>query len=105
MSCVKQEGHRLRHNVIGAKRELVDAIAAAPRGSAERTRLFFRMHDQLATAAASHPAIREWERRLAETARDEAGDRDLFDRELFYGVQSPERLAALIEQYRTAFAG
>ena len=103
LSCVKQEGHRLRHNVVPEKRQLVQAIAAAPRGSIERSRLFFRMHDQLAAASATHPAIRAWEERLAQTANDEARDRDLFDRELFYGVQSPERLRGLIERYRSAF--
>lgn len=102
VSCVKQEGHHLRHNVMPDKRQLVEAIAAAPRGSIERSRLFFRMHDQLAAASATHPAIRDWEARLAQTAKDEARDRDLFDRELFYGVQSPKRLRGVIEGYRAA---
>jgi hypothetical protein len=101
--CVKQEGHRLRHNVVPEKRQLVEAIAAAPRRSIERSRLYFRMHDQLAAATATHPAIRAWEERLAQTAKDEARDRDLFDRELFYGLQSSERLRGLIEQYRASF--
>ena len=103
LRCVKQEGHRLRHNVVPEKRQLVQAIAAAPRRSVERSRLFVRMHDQIAAASATHPAIRAWEERLAQTAQDEARDRDLFDRELFYGLQSPERLTGLIDQYRRAF--
>ena len=31
-------------------------------------------------------------------------DAVLFDRELFYAVQSRDRLEAMIERYRTAFA-
>jgi hypothetical protein len=106
LSCVKQEGHRLRHNVIGGaeKRELVEAIAAAPRRSSERSRLFSRLHEQL-DAASSDPAIRAWQQRLADTARDEALDRDLFDRELFYAIQPTERLKELIERYRAKFGG
>ena len=62
------------------------------------------MHDQLASAAATHPAIRAWEERLAQTVKDEAQDRDLFDRELFYGIQPRARLQGLIERYRAEFA-
>ena len=57
----------------------------------------------LAAATATHPSIQAWQERLAQTAEEEARDRDLFDRELFYGLQSPERLNGLIGRYRRAF--
>src|SRR3712207_8663677 len=50
-----QEGHRLRHALLGEeKRRIVDAIAAAPRRSTQRMALFAEMHDKLDRAAAGH---------------------------------------------------
>ncbi len=100
MMCVMQEGRRLRHNVLGAeKRRLVEAIAAAPRGSAERSSLFFEMHGKL-SAAARHPDILLWEQRREAAEAREQSDRVVFDRELFYAMQPEDRLVAMIEQYR-----
>jgi hypothetical protein len=104
MSCVEQEGHRVRHNVLGErKRELLAAINAAPRCSVERSERFYHMHRELAAARQEHPAIRKWEQRLLESRRADAEDAPLFDRELFYAVQPRERLEALIERYRGHF--
>jgi hypothetical protein len=100
MSCVLQEGHRLRHNVLGEeKRQLVEAIAAAPRRSLERSCLFSQMHSKL-DAAARHPDIVRWERRREEAESREQEERVVFDRELFYAMQPQERLTSLIERYR-----
>jgi hypothetical protein len=104
MSCVRQEGHRMRHDVLGErKRELLAAINAAPRYSSERRETFYRMHRELAAARQTHPALAEWERHLRESERADAEDAPLFDRELFYAVQPRERLEALINSYRTRF--
>ena len=102
--CVREEGHRLRHRVLGAEKDrLVAAISGAPRGSIERSVLFHEMHRKL-DAAARHPAIREWEQRLEETERRERAEGDLFDRELFYAIQPADRLQSLIDHYRGVFA-
>ena len=104
MACVMQEGHRLRHSVLGAeKRRLVEAIAAAPRRSAERSSLFSEMHGKLA-AAARHPDIVRWERRREEAEAREQEERVVFDRELFYAIQPQERLSMLIDRYRADLA-
>jgi hypothetical protein len=105
MGCVLQEGHRLRHRVLGEEKDrLVALIDAAPRRSIERSVLFHDMHQRL-SAAAGHPAIRQWERELADAGRREQEENDLFDRELFYAIQPRERLEALIGQYRSHFGG
>ena len=103
MPCVRGEGHRLRHRVLGPEKDrLVAAIAEAPRGSIERSVLFHEMHHRL-NAAARHPAIVEWERNLEETERHEREEACVFDRELFYAIQPAERLESLITYYRNAF--
>ncbi|MGB7161375.1 MAG: hypothetical protein WBD40_25175 [Tepidisphaeraceae bacterium] len=102
-ACVEQEGHRVRHGVLGdRKRALVASINAAPRCSPQRSERFYRMHKELAAAAVEHPAIKRWEERLRETQRIDAEDAPLFDRELFYAIQSAERLNQLIERYAVA---
>jgi hypothetical protein len=102
MACVMQEGHRLRHNILGpAKRELVEAIAAAPRRSAERSSLFFQMHGKLKAAATSRPPeLVRWERQREEAEAREQEERVIFDRELFYAMQSEDRLTSMIDRYR-----
>ena len=106
MTCVLQEGHRLRHNVIETreKRRLIDAIAAAPRRSTARFELFSQLHDKL-EAAARHPDILDWERRREEAESREQEERVVFDRELFYAMQSRDRLARMLERYRGTFNG
>lgn len=105
MECVQQDGHRLRHNVIGApeKRRLVEGIAAAPRYSSERSQLFMEMHARL-EAASRHPEILRWEREREAAEAREQEERVMFDRELFYAIQPEVRLAGMIETYRAAVA-
>ena len=103
MGCVLQEGHRLRHRLLGGEKDkLVAAIAAAPRHSLERSALFHEMHGRLA-AAAAHPALRRWEQELADATAREQEEKDLFDRELFYAIQPRERLEGLLAHYRGHF--
>lgn len=106
MACVLHEGHRLRHNVLGEqKRELIEAIAAAPRRSRERSSLFSELHGKLAAATAARPAeIVRWERRREEAETREQEERVIFDRELFYAMQPEDRLTAMIQQYRAALS-
>jgi hypothetical protein len=103
MGCVREEGHRLRHRVLGAEKDqLVAAIAEAPRRSIERSVLFHEMHRKLKSAS-RHPAILDWERKLLESERREREEAELFDRELFYAIQPAERLQSLISYYRRTF--
>lgn len=103
MNCLLQEGHRLRHRVLGEEKDrLVAQIAAAPRRSLERSVLFHDMHNRLA-AAAGHPEIRRWEQEFAEAGLREQHEQELFDRELFYAIQPRDRLESLIDQYRKHF--
>ncbi|MDB5289385.1 MAG: hypothetical protein JWL69_626 [Phycisphaerales bacterium] len=103
LPCVVQEGHRLKHSILGKeKQRLVEAIAAAPRNSRERSTLFYTMHDQLA-AAQSRPEIQRWEQRFNRAQTRVQEEKSLFDRELFYALQPADRLKAMIEQYREAF--
>lgn len=105
MPCLRQEGHQLKHRVLGdAKTPLVEAIAAAPRKSLERTTLFTQMHRELKSRARD-PIILDWERRYAESEQQIALQRTLFDRELFYAIQSRERLEGIISRYREQLAG
>jgi hypothetical protein len=102
--CVLQEGHRLRHGVLGdEKRRLVNAISAAPRRSVERATLFSEMHTKLA-AASRHPQIVQWEQRRDAAEARELEERVVFDRELFYAMQPRDRLVAMIDRYRADLA-
>ena len=104
LRCIIQEGHRLKHGILGdEKLRLVEQIAALPRRSAQRSALFFRMHDKL-TAAWAMPPVRQWEQRLRQAEERAQVERVLFDRELFYAVQPRHRLTSLIDRYREQFA-
>ena len=101
MGCVQQDGHRLRHRLLGPEKDrLLAAIGAAPRGSVQRSVLFHEMHRRLDAAAADHPAIQQWEQQLQEAGRRRVEEQELFDRELFYALQPQERLESLIGRYR-----
>jgi hypothetical protein len=104
MSCVFQDGHRLRHRILGGEKDqLVAAIEAAPRRSLQRSGLFHDMHNRLA-AASDHPAIRRWEQEREAAERHEQEEKELFDRELFYAIQPRERLGHVIDSYRARFS-
>src|SRR5258705_10713563 len=60
--CVEQEGHRLRHSLLGPrKRELIAAIDSAPRRSARRYAAFATMHREINAPAPNSPALATWE--------------------------------------------
>ena len=105
LPCVEGEGHRLKHAALGdAKAAMVEAIAAMPRGSAERSRAFRAMHAALDEAAASSAALADWRRRLERDRARVAEEAAVFDRELPYFVQPRERLAGVIDEARGRFA-
>lgn len=101
--CVRQEGHRLRHGLLGQrKQEMVAEIASLPRHSTERGKRFFQMHSELAAAARSSPLLSRWQERLQEAQQREQWEQALFDRELFYAIQPESRLRELIAAYNSA---
>jgi hypothetical protein len=100
LPCVMQEGHRLRHALLGdRKRELVEQIAQAPRKSYERSELFSTMHRELRDAARNSAILSDWNHRVERTRQREREEDVLFDRELFYAIQPRERLESLIARY------
>lgn len=104
LTCVVQQGHHLKHSLLGdEKMELVRAIDEAPRGSPQRYRIFQQMHHLLAGAAAGNPQLRKWRQTLEQTLQQVNEDKVLFDRELFFAVQSRERLLSMITPYRDLF--
>jgi hypothetical protein len=104
-SCVIQDGHQLRHRVLGAsKMELVRAIDELPRRSPERAALFSSMQQQRKSALIANPALASWQQRLRDTRLREAEDKVIFDRELFYAIQPRDRLEQLIGQYAESFS-
>ena len=102
--CVEQEGHRLRHSLLGErKRDYIRRIEEAPRCSPERYATFTEMHRALATAVKNHPEMSRFEKLLRETRAREIEEAVLFDRELFYALQPRDRLIDMIDRYRKAF--
>jgi hypothetical protein len=104
MPCVVQEGHRLKHGLLGEKkREMIRQIDALPRRSVQRSLAFHSMHGALAAVSVDHPALAEWSARLDFTAKKQREEQVLFDRELFYAMQTRDRLSAMIQQANAAF--
>jgi len=100
LPCMVQEGRRLKHGILGPKKmQLVERISALPRRSTQRSKLFYQMHDELSSAWAL-PQVRSWEERFRDAEARAQEEKVLFDRELFYAIQSRERLTALIDRYR-----
>jgi hypothetical protein len=102
--CVKQEGHRLRHGLLGERKlELVGQIESLPRRSPQRLERFIVMHKALATAAAETGVMSQWSARLRETREREMQEQSLFDREQFYAMQTRERLIEMIGRFGSEF--
>jgi hypothetical protein len=104
LPCVLQEGHRLKHRVLGdRKMQLVQQIQTYPRRSTQRHEAFSQLHRERNTALLTDPRIAAWEQRLRDTQVQEQDDDTLFDRELFYPMQSQTRLTEMIDRYQTSF--
>jgi hypothetical protein len=50
------------------------------------------------------PILRDWEQRYRDADTRDRQDDVIFDRELFYAMQTRERLEGMIERYRGALA-
>jgi hypothetical protein len=99
LPCVVSEGHRLKHAVLGdRKRAMLDQISNLPRRSVPRSLAFHAMHGALSAAAGNHAGLREWEQRYEQSILQSREESVLFDRELFYAMQSKERLMGMIER-------
>jgi hypothetical protein len=99
LPCLLQEGHRLKHAVLGdRKRELLAEINALPRRSVPRSLAFHALHGAMSAAANNHAGLREFEARYDRSVLQAREETVLFDRELFYAMQSKERLLGMIER-------
>jgi hypothetical protein len=104
LPCVVQQGHQLKHSLLGdEKKDWIASISAAPRQSQERYALFQRMHQRLSAVSANSGLLNEWRQTLEKTIQQAMDDKVLFDRELFFAVQSRERLQSMISPYRELF--
>jgi hypothetical protein len=104
MPCLLQEGHRLKHTLLGAsKRDIIDRINALPRKSVQRSLAFHNMHAALSAAAVDHPSLKEFSARFESSVLRQRDEQVLFDRELFYAMQSQPRLAGMIDKLRSDF--
>lgn len=103
--CVLRDGHRLKHGVLGErKRELVEAIATAPRKSRERAELFTKLQREMRAQRENNEQLRRWRTLLEEMRSRAIEDSVVFDREAFYAVQPRSRLIELIARYHEAFS-
>lgn len=104
LPCIVQQGHRLKHAILGGdKMRLVRQIDSAPRRSTQRAALFAEMHERLAVAWTGIE-VRTWTQKLRDAEQRSIEERVLFDRELFYAIQSRPRLTGLIDQYSERFS-
>jgi hypothetical protein len=103
LRCLAEDGHRLKHSILGEnKSRYVNAIAAAPRHSIERSVLFADMHEKLFAARAGD-GFRRWSDSYEQAKNREKQEKIIFDRELFYAIQPEGRLREMIEKYRNSF--
>jgi hypothetical protein len=98
MPCLAQEGHTLKHAALGdQKQNYLDKIATLPRRSIQRREVFQKMHRQLKERGAD--SWRQWESHVREIQSRRIEEEILFDRELFYALQSRQRLEMLLSKY------
>jgi hypothetical protein len=101
LPCLKQEGHSIRHDLLGnRKKDVLTAIDALPRKSVARSLAFHNMHAALSAAALESSAVAEFNQRYQESVVRLKAEADLFDRELFYALQPRERLVQLMDTVR-----
>jgi len=97
--ALRLEGRRLRHGWADpAKRQLARRIAGLPRKSPQRRQLYTHMHESLAAAIKDGPYA-DWRRRWNEVQHLHSQQARLFDRELFFAIQSESRLKTLAARY------
>ena len=80
-------------------------IASLPRKSQAREAAFIELHRARRSAIEQSEEIKRWEQSLRDAELQLQREEVIFDRELFYAVQSRERLGMMIDNYRDAFSG
>lgn len=91
------EIRRLQQGLLGERKmEMVRQIAALPRGSGERGRLFAQMRREVTTAIEQDPQAAAYAQRLEASRRLHDEDEVLFNREWPYTLQTRARLEAMI---------
>jgi hypothetical protein len=104
LSCMAEEGHHLKHAVLGeSKTNILADLDALPRRSVQRSLAFHNMHSALSSARSGHVGLRDWESRYRDAERQDRDDQVIFDRELFYAIQPRDRLVGMIEKYSAEF--
>jgi hypothetical protein len=104
VNALRLEGRRLRHGWGDAeKRDLARQISMLPRNSPPRRELYSRMHATLLDAMRG-PAYADWQRRFDQVQHLQAQQAELWDRELFFAMQSGERLNGLMGRYQEKLA-
>jgi len=104
LSCLDQEGHRLKHSLLGdRKQQILAQIAKHPRKSLERSLAFHDMHSALATAQVNNNLLTNWEERRKDAEQRDREDAVIFDRELFYVLHSRAVLSEMVNRYLAAF--
>jgi hypothetical protein len=103
LPCMAHEGHQLKHRALPEKMQLVAAISELPYRSPERQQAFNAMHTELNNAVRDSELMRTWTGRFDQARVAEQKQEAIFNRELFYPLQSRERLMGLIEHYRELF--
>lgn len=102
--ALRTEGRRLRHGWSDpAKRDIARRIAQLSRRGAARQQLYFQMHERLADAI-KRPPYTDWQKRFEQVQHLQAQQSELLDRELFFAIQSAERLKGLIARYHEQLA-
>ena len=105
MPCLEQEGHRLKHSLLGEKkRNIIQQIQAMPRGSIQRSLAFHNMHGALSAAAIDNPVLQAFDARFHESQLRLRDEQVLFDRELFYAMQTQARLSGIIANLSASFS-
>jgi len=103
LPCLEHQGHQIRHRLLDQRKmQLVEEIESLPRKSPARRRVFMQIHRDLTAAAAGHPRLLDWQRRVEEANNEMAEVNPLFDREYFYAIQPRTRLEAIIAKYQDA---
>lgn len=103
LPCLKMEGHRVRHPFIPDKQAYLQAIQSAPRKSIERRNHYLAMHRAIESSPQTALAREQWKSRFQNALVNQEQEKVIFDRELFYGLQSRNRLTEMIDQYRIVF--
>jgi hypothetical protein len=102
LQAINEEGRRLRHGADWPeKRALAEQIASLPRNSRQRRDVFFEMHAKLNQQASSQQ-MKDWQQRLDHAIHEQSRQKQIFDRELFYALQPPDRLREMVSRYDKA---